>query len=139
MVLSEQRTRAPQARPFGFTGRVRSFRYAFAGIGLMLRTQHNAWIHAAATVAVVLAGFLLGVSSVEWLWLTVAIVMVWVAEALNTAFEFLADATVAEFHPLVKNAKDVAAGAVLIGAMGAVAIGVVVLLPRLLAVLGGTD
>jgi diacylglycerol kinase (ATP) len=116
----------PQRRPFGFTGRVRSFRFAFRGIALMLRSQHNAWIHAAATVAVVTAGVGLRVSAADWLWLTVAIVMVWVAEALNTAFEFLADATVAEFHPLVRNAKDVAAGAVLISAIGAATIGVMV-------------
>lgn len=115
-----------QRRPFGFTGRVRSFRFAFRGIALMLRTQHNAWIHAAATVAVVAAGVVLHVSAADWLWITVAVVMVWVAEALNTAFEFLADATVAEFHPLVRNAKDVAAGAVLISAIGAATIGVIV-------------
>jgi diacylglycerol kinase (ATP) len=118
---------APPRRPFGFTGRVRSFRFAFRGIALMLRTQHNAWIHAAATVAVVAAGVALRVSAADWLWLAVAIVLVWVAEALNTAFEFLADATVAEFHPLVRNAKDVAAGAVLISAIGAATIGAIVL------------
>lgn len=125
-------------RPFEFTGRIRSFRYAFAGIGLMLRSQHNAWIHAVATAAVLVAGFALGVGAGEWVWLVLAIVIVWVAEALNTAFEFLADATVAEFHPLVKHAKDVAAGAVLISAIGAAAIGAIVFVPRLRAVLLGT-
>ena len=58
-----------------------------------------------------------------------AISLVWTAEALNTAFEFLADAASPEFHPLVRNAKDVAAGAVLITAIGAVIIGCIVFWP----------
>ena len=52
---------------------------------------------------------------------------VWTAEALNTAFEFLAGVASPEFHPLVKNAKDVTAGAVLISAMGAVTIAILIL------------
>ena len=56
---------------------------------------------------------------------------VWTAEALNTAFEFLADVASPEFHPLVKHAKDVAAGAVLIAAFGAAVIAVLVLGPHL--------
>lgn len=113
-------------RPFAFTGRLRSFRHAFAGVWLMLRSQHNAWIHACATVAVVVAGIALNITGGAWCWLILAIMSVWTAEALNTAFEFLADAASPAFHPLVKQAKDVAAGAVLIAAVGAVAIGVLV-------------
>jgi len=58
-----------------------------------------------------------------------AISIVWTAEALNTAFEFLADAASPDFHPLVRDAKDVAAGAVLITAIAAASIGVIILLP----------
>ena len=123
---------------FGVMARARSLRFAFEGIALMLRTQHNAWIHAAATLAVVALGAALEIDAGGWLWLIVAVVMVWVAEALNTAFEFLADATVEEFHPLVKSAKDVAAGAVLISAIGAVAIGLIVLGPPLWELLSGS-
>lgn len=118
-------------RPFQFTGRIRSFAYAFAGIATMLRSQHNAWIHAAATVAVCALGLILGLSTAEWCWIVLAIMSVWTAEALNTAFEFLADAASPEFHPLVKHAKDVAAGAVLIAAIGAVVIAVLVFAPHL--------
>ena len=118
-------------RPFQFTGRIRSFAYAFAGIATMLRSQHNAWIHAAATVAVCALGLILGLSTAEWCWIVLAIMSVWTAEALNTAFEFLADAASPEFHPLVKHAKDVAAGAVLIAAIGAVVIAVLVFTPHL--------
>ncbi len=124
--------------PFSFTGRVRSFTYALAGIGLMLRSQHNAWIHAAASAAVCAAGFALGISRLEWCWIVLALMAVWSAEALNTAFEFLADVASPEFHPLVKHAKDVAAGAVLLAAIGAAIIGLLVLGPPLWAALPGT-
>ncbi len=119
-------------KPFRFSGRIRSFKFAFAGIWTMLKSQHNAWVHACATVGVVVAGFLFGVSSAEWCWLVLAIMAVWTSEALNTAFEFLADAASPEFHPLVKHSKDVAAGAVLISAIGSVLIGLLVLGPHIL-------
>jgi diacylglycerol kinase (ATP) len=77
----------------------------------------------------------LSVSRADWLALVLAIVSVWTAEALNTAFEFLCDVASPEFHPLVEKAKDVAAGAVLICALGAVVIGTLVLGPPLLAAL----
>jgi diacylglycerol kinase (ATP) len=123
-------------RPFQFSGRIRSAKFAAIGIGTMLRSQQNARIHAGATVAVVGAGFLFGVSAAEWCWLVLAMVAVWTAEALNTAFEFLADVASPEFHPLVKHAKDVAAGAVLIAALGAAVIGILVLGPHVLDVIG---
>ncbi len=117
------------ARPFQFTGRIRSFYHAINGIFRMIRCQHNAWIHAAATVAVVIAALFFRVSSTDWCWIIVAISIVWTAEALNTAFEFLADAASPEFHPLVRDAKDVAAGAVLLTAVAAVVIGLIVFWP----------
>ena len=98
----------------------------------MLRTQHNAWIHAGATILVAIVGFALRIDPTSWLWLVLAIVAVWTAEALNTAFELLADVASPDFHPVVKQAKDVAAGAVLIAAIGSVVIGLLVLGPPIL-------
>jgi diacylglycerol kinase (ATP) len=118
-----------ESRPFEFTGRIRSFRHAIVGIARMIRCQHNAWIHAAATVVVLAAAFFFRISAGDWCWIILAISIVWTAEALNTAFEFLADAALPEFHPLVRDAKDVAAGAVLITAIAAAIIGVVVFWP----------
>ena len=83
-------------------------------------------MHLVATILVIIGGFVLDVSRVDWIILILAIVSVWVAEALNTAFEFLCDVASPEFHPVVKKSKDVAAGAVLIAALGAVLIGVIV-------------
>ena len=95
----------------------------------MVRCQHNAWIHAVATLVVLSAAFVLSISWADWCWIILAISIVWTAEALNTAFEFLADAASPEFHPLVRDAKDVAAGAVLITALAAAAIGAIVFWP----------
>ena len=120
---------------FSITGRIRSARYALRGLGLMLRSQHNAWLHATATGGVVAAGVLFGLSANEWCWLVLAIMAVWTSEALNTALEFLADVAAPEFHPLVEKAKDVAAGAVLISAVGSAIIGWIILWPPLKAFL----
>jgi len=122
-------------KPFQFSGRIRSFQVAFNGIWTMLRTQQNAWIHLIATIGVVTAGFLFDVPGSEWCWLVLAIIAVWSTEALNTAFELLADVASPEFHPLVKKAKDVAAGAVLISAIGAAAIGIIIFGPYILELL----
>lgn len=122
-------------RAFSPASRLRSFVYAGRGIGTMIVSQHNAWIHAAATLAVVGLGLALGVTRLEWIALVIVIVSVWAAEAINTAFEFLCDVASPEFHPLVEAAKDVAAGAVLICAVGASITGVLVLGPPLVTVL----
>jgi diacylglycerol kinase (ATP) len=125
-------TTDPSAKPFSTAARLRSFIYAGRGIRTMLASQHNAWVHALASLAVVALAFALSIPRIEWLALILAIVSVWTAEALNTAFEFLCDVASPDFHPLVEKAKDVAAGAVLICALGAAATGLLVLGPPLL-------
>ncbi len=126
-----------EREPFSWAARARSFGYAFRGVVTLLATQHNAWIHAAATVVVVGLGVALGVSRLEWALLVFAIALVWTAEGLNTALEWLCDVAAPEYHPLVKKAKDVAAAAVLLAAIGSALIGLLVLGPRLLALLDG--
>jgi diacylglycerol kinase (ATP) len=116
-----------------FTGRLRSIRCALRGILVVLTTQRNAWLHALATVIVIAAGVAVHLSPGEWCWIVLAIVSVWTAEALNTAFEFLTDVASPGFHPIAANAKDVAAGAVLLAACGAVIIGLLVFAPHILS------
>ena len=118
-------------KTFSVRARLGSFHHAFSGLRLMVRTQHNAWIHLAMTLAVCGAGLVLRISSTDWRWLVVAVVMVWIAETLNTAFEHLCDVVSPEFHISVKRSKDIAAGAVLICAMGAGCIGAMVFWPYL--------
>ncbi|MDI6448941.1 diacylglycerol kinase family protein [Anaerobaca lacustris] len=122
-------------RPLTLSARIESFRCAARGVRLMLRSQHNAWLHAVASCGVLIVGGLCVLSGAEWCWIVLAIMSVWTAEALNTALEFLADVASPEFHPLVGYAKDVAAGGVLISALGSAIIGILVLGPHILAML----
>jgi diacylglycerol kinase (ATP) len=117
---------------FSIAARLKSFTFAFAGIAHMLRTQHNAWLHLVATIIVIAVGFALNVSAEDWRWLITAIVLVWTAETVNTAFEHLCDVVSPEFHASVQKSKDIAAGAVLICVIGAVIIGLQVFVPYLL-------
>jgi diacylglycerol kinase (ATP) len=126
----------PAGESLSFTGRLRSVRFALQGVATMVRTQHNAWVHAAATAGAIALGFMCRLTTAEWCWIVLAIVAVWTAEALNTAFEFLTDVASPAFHPVAGQAKDVAAGAVLIAAVGAAAIGLLVFGPHLLDWLG---
>jgi diacylglycerol kinase (ATP) len=123
------RSPGPEVATFSIADRVRSFGYALAGLGYMLRSQHNAWLHLAITILVCLAGWWLGVSAADWRWLIAAIALVWVAETMNTAFEYVCDVVSPEFHGSVARAKDIAAGAVLICAAGAALIGILAFWP----------
>jgi diacylglycerol kinase (ATP) len=116
---------------FSVAARLKSFTHAFAGLAFMLRTQHNAWLQVIATILVVGAGFALRVSASDWRWLIAAMALVWIAEALNTAFEHLCDVVSPEFHEGVKRAKDIAAAAVLLAALAAALVGALTLAPYL--------
>jgi diacylglycerol kinase (ATP) len=110
-----------------------SFGHAFRGLGLLLRTEANARLHLAATLAVIAAGFGCKISRAEWIAVIAAIGLVWTAEGVNTAIEAVVDLASSEPHPLARRAKDVAAGAVLLAAVAAAVIGGLVFGPRLLA------
>jgi diacylglycerol kinase len=115
--------------------RLASFRYAFRGLADLFKSQPNARIHLAATVVAVAAGFFFGVSLAEWAMLVLCIAMVLSLEAANTALEHLTDLVSPDFHPLAGRAKDVAAAAVLIAAIGAVLVGCFIFFPKVWAVL----
>lgn len=123
--------RKEQDPTFSLMARVQSIRYAVAGLRVLLQSQHNAWIHAAATILVVIAALIARISPVEWMLLVLAIGMVWAMEALNTAIELLADEISLEQRPRIGKAKDVAAFGVLAAAIAAVLIGLFIFLPRL--------
>jgi len=113
-----------------------SFRYAGEGIGYAIRTQANLRIHLAIAVLVIVVGLWLQLALIEWAILVVMISVVLSAELFNTALEATLDRVSIEEHPLAKIGKDVAAGAVLIGAIGAVIVGLLIFGPRLLTLLG---
>ncbi|REE93040.1 undecaprenol kinase [Paenibacillus taihuensis] len=110
---------------------LRSFSYAFTGIGAGIRTQANMQIHVAAAVLVNLAGLLVHLTRIEWIVIIIMQAAVMSAELVNTAIEHVVDLASPEKHPLAKAAKDTAAGAVLILAIAAVIIGLFVFVPHL--------
>lgn len=110
-------------------GRIRSFGYAFKGIGWLIVSQPNAWVHFTATILVTALGCWFGISAGEWVALILAMGIVWSAEAFNTAIEWLVDLVSPEYHPKAGKIKDVAAGAVLLASIAAAAVGVIVLGP----------
>lgn len=118
-----------------FKALYKSFVYAAQGISFCVRTQRNARIHliAAATVCVVAVS--LQVSANDWRWLIACITLVWLAELMNTAFEYLCDLLSPEHNTSVKRAKDIAAGAVLVCASGAAVVGVMTFWPYLYALI----
>lgn len=115
--------------PSFITARTQSLRYALDGLGFVLRNEQNARIHGAAALVVFALGLLLHIETSDWRILIVAIISVWFAETINTAFEYLCDVVSPDKNESVRKAKDIAAGAVLITALGAVVIGTITLAP----------
>ena len=115
--------------------RISAFQDAVRGLRMLLADEPHARFHAAATVVVLWLGFWLEISAAEWCAVILAIGMVWVGEAVNTAIEAVVDLVSPERHALAGKAKDIAAGAVLLAAVTAGSIGGVVFLPKLWRVL----
>lgn len=115
--------------------RLNSFRYAIAGIVGMVGSQANARLHLLAAVLVTVAGCYFDLTRTEWCLVSLSIALVLAAEGFNTALEHLTDLVSPEHHPLAGKAKDVAAGAVLLAALGSAAVGLLVFLPKIMALL----
>jgi diacylglycerol kinase (ATP) len=118
-------------------GRLRSFACAGRGVILLLRCEANARIHLLATVVVILMGFGFHITRGEWSLLLLAMGVVWAAEGANAALEQLADRVSREQDEFIHRAKDIAAGAVLLAAIAAAAVGVLVLGPHMWALTAG--
>lgn len=116
---------------FSIRKRIKSFHYAFSGIGKFLQSEHNARLHAIATVVVIAAALYYKVSFAEAAILTITIGFVWVAEMFNTCVEKAMDFISLEEHKEIKFIKDVAAGAVLVAAISALLIGLFIFIPKI--------
>lgn len=117
--------------------RIDSFRYALRGLADLVRSQANARIHLAISIVVLLVGFWLGLSRMEWVAIVLCMALVLALEAVNTALEYLTDLVSPGQHPLAGKAKDVAAAAVLLAAIGAAVVGLIIFLPKLYALVTG--
>lgn len=115
------------------TSWISAFHAAFSGLGYALRTQPNMRVHVFAAVAVAVAGVLLQLSPTEWGLIVLCIGLMWSTELLNTAVEVIVDDLSPEYRDHARIAKDLAAGAVLSSAIASAAVGLIVFLPKILA------
>jgi len=121
-----------EKKRFSIVARAKSFKHAFRGIGIIFKTQHNAWVHAFVGILVVVLGFTYSINEAEWGLLVLCMAAVLTAEGFNTALEIDIDLTSPDYHPYARDTKDVAAGAVLLTVVGAVIVGLIVFLPKIL-------
>lgn len=117
---------------FSWRKRALSFKYAFKGISTLFASEHNARIHLIIAILVIIAGFILRLSLTEWALIVLCIGGVFMAEAINSALEALADKVSPEKDPLIERAKDLSAAAVLLFVFAAVAVGLIVFIPHIL-------
>ena len=116
---------------FSFRKRISSFRYAWNGLGILLKEEHNSWIHLFFTLLALTLGWLFQVSTTEWLAIIFSIGIVFTAELFNSSIENLADLITQSENKAVGRIKDLAAAAVLISAVTAFSIGLIIFAPKL--------
>lgn len=133
--MEENNKSIKETERFSLIARLRSANHAWRGLGILLKTTHNVWVHLFFTVAVVALGFILRISTIEWLFVVLAIGFVLVTETINTAIEIDIDLTSPEYHPYARDTKDVAAGAVLLSVLFAVIVGIIIFVPKLIVLI----
>ena len=114
---------------------LRAFSHAWDGIKAVVTEEPNCKVHAFFTVVAILAGFFFKLSLIEWAVILMAIGFVWAMEAINTAIEHTVDLCASEYKPAAKAAKDAAAAAVLFAAVTSMVLGIVIFLPKFLALI----
>ena len=115
---------------FSIKARIKSIKTAINGIMIVAKEEHNAWLHIIATLAIIIIASRLNITVIEGSLLIFAIGLVWTCEAFNSAIEALADEVSGEYSAGIKKTKDIAAGAVLISSLTALAIGLLIVLPK---------
>lgn len=116
---------------FSLKSRAISFKYAFEGIFTLLKSEHNAWIHLAATIVVIGAGFIFEINRFEWMIIVICIAIVFALEAVNTAIEILADVVQPAQDVRIKKVKDLAAAAVLFAAIASIIVACIIFIPHI--------
>lgn len=117
------------ARPSFIRSRYNSFRFAFKGLSAVFRSEPNMHLHVLASIVVLVMAYRFEVTRVEWCLLLLCIGLVWIAEIINTSIETLTDLVSPEHNILAGKTKDLAAGAVLMAAITAVAVGLFIFVP----------
>ena len=115
---------------FSIKARIKSIKTAINGIMIVAKEEHNAWLHIIATLAIIIIASRLNITAIEASLIIFAIGLVWTSEAFNSAIEALANEVSGAYSIGIKKTKDIAAGAVLISSLTALAIGLLILLPK---------
>jgi diacylglycerol kinase (ATP) len=116
---------------FSLKARLTSIRYACEGVLSFFKEQHNALIHLLFTIIVIVAAFVLKVSTIEATVLALSIGFVWAAEIFNTVIEAMMDHLSPDKQPAVKYIKDVSAAAVLVAAVTSIIVGAIIFIPKI--------
>jgi undecaprenol kinase/diacylglycerol kinase (ATP) len=120
------------SNPFSISQRLKSFKYAFAGLRTLFIEEHNARIHLLGAVAAIILGFVLKVSLNEWIALVIVMGLVFICELFNTSLEAMADFVSPVKHPQIKKVKDLAAAAVFVSALSALITGIIIFSPKII-------
>lgn len=118
-------------RDKGIKRTINSFKYAFNGLIDAYRTEQSVWIYIPVSLIVILMGFLLKISTFEWLIIILILGIILSLELINTALEAVVDLATEKYHPLAKKAKDTVSAAVLVFAITAVIIGLIIFIPKI--------
>ena len=122
-------------KKFSLLDRIKSFKYAFNGLKILFREEHNARVHLFVAIGAIVLSFVLKISAIEWVAVIMVIGLVFITEIINTSIENIADFISPERHAKIKVIKDLAAAAVIISAIISVIIGLIIFLPKLLALI----
>lgn len=115
-----------------FTGRLKSIGFAFRGAIKLITTEHSVMVQSSVAVIMIIAGFYFEIDRYEWMMQILAFGLVLGIESMNTAVEKIADFIHPEFHDRIGFIKDIAAGAVMFAALAAVAVGLLIYVPKFL-------
>lgn len=118
---------------FSLKKRVRSFGYAFNGIKILFKYEHNARIHSCITILVIIFGIWFNISINEWIAIALTCGIVLAAESFNSAIEYLCDLVCPQQNPIIKKVKDLAAAAVLFTAIAAIFVGCIIFIPYIIS------
>jgi diacylglycerol kinase len=120
---------------FSLKSRLGSFKFAFRGLRLLLKYEHNSRIHLLVALIAIAMGFLMKISLLEWSLLVILTGIVFLAELFNTSLETISDIVDNEWNEKIRNAKDYAAAAVLVSAIMSVVTGGIIFIPKILVLL----
>jgi len=120
---------------FSLLKRLHSFKYAINGLKILIQEEHNSRVHIFVAFITICCGFYFKISNLEWISLVFAIILVITVEIINSSIENICDFISPHKHDAIKKVKDLAAASVLITVIGAVIIGLIIFIPKMIEVL----